>query len=126
MKTFSTLIVAFAFCGVFSVSAQVQFTNSNDGELLGEIAVTPGIGEVNEDKQVRIYSYGSVIFIQAQDINTVLKEITVYNAIGQLIYSEDKSTRGFYQINLEGSARGIYLVRINTDEKTYRRKVFVR
>jgi len=124
IKTITTVIVAFVCCGIFSVSGQVQFSNSGSGDLLSESSVTPGVNEPNKPKLVNIYSYGSIIFIQAPTLTNVTKYVTVYNIAGKLVYNQSNFNGSHYEISLD-NASGLYIVRIQTGNKTYNQKVFI-
>ena len=50
-------------------------------------------------------------------------EVQVYNALGQMV----KTVRGTNEIDVEGLAEGVYLLRItDTDGKVYTNKITVR
>lgn len=132
MKNITTIIAAFLFVGITSVNAQsntqVKFNNSNDGDPIGEISVTPdAIGELNGANIINIYSYGRTIFVKTDQLSTVSKNISVYNVTGQLVFNEDNVVGGSYSINLASDLmKGVYLVKVETGDDSYTRKVFVR
>jgi len=131
MKIITTIVAAFLIVGISSASAQnsapVKFNNSNEGDPIGQISVTPGIGELDDANIINIYSYGRTIFVKTDELKDASKNIGVFNAVGQLVYSENNVVGGDYSINLSSDVlRGVYLVRVQTDDKSYTRKVFVK
>lgn len=69
-----------------------------------------------------IYSYDNTVFVNSTDN---VKQISIYNTIGQSIYSVDKPT-GLFQYNLNGNNTGYYIVKVITDKNVSSEKVFVK
>ena len=82
-----------------------------------------GIGEITANTPSKIYSYDNTIFVNCTE---VVKQISIYNTIGQLIYTVDNPT-GLVKYSLSGNnTTGYYIVRVISDKNVNSEKVFVK
>ena len=78
---------------------------------------------VNENSNTtQIYAYDNQLYV-----NTTgnVKQITIYNTLGQLIYSVNNPDR-FFRYNLNGNNTGYYIVKVITDNNVSSEKIFVK
>lgn len=54
-----------------------------------------------------------------------MKEITIYNMMGQLIYRKESDDKKQHQLDLSALASGVYTIQINTDKGSVTRKLEV-
>lgn len=83
---------------------------------------TTGIENTN-DNSVVIYSYGSTVNMLVNYQRPQTGVISVYNMLGQEIYSERGSYMGKHELKLNTVASGSYLVRAQFDNNTFTQKV---
>jgi hypothetical protein len=105
------------------------FTGSpNDGverfvlHFMGPTAVNE-FNKFKETKPIHIYSSGNKVYVQNNSEQRV-KEIAVYNLLGQEIYRNTVRKQSVYQITLNKDM-GYYVVRVRTDQSIYSEKVFI-
>jgi hypothetical protein len=82
---------------------------------------TVGIGENNQTGS-KIYSYGNDIYVNSTD---AIKQVSIYNTIGQLIYTVN-NPQGSFKYSLNGNSTGYYIVKVITDKNVNSEKVFVK
>ncbi|MFZ4740320.1 MAG: T9SS type A sorting domain-containing protein [Bacteroidales bacterium] len=76
----------------------------------------------NVKENTNIYSYDNTIYINS---NESIKQIDVYNTLGQLIKTfENKS--GSVVVNMNGNSEGYYIVKVITNTNVYSQKVLVK
>ena len=76
----------------------------------------------NVKENTNIYSYDNTIYVNS---NENIKQIDVYNTLGQLIKSfENKS--GSIVVNMNGNVEGYYIVKVITNTNVYSQKVLVK
>ncbi|MCX6231634.1 MAG: T9SS type A sorting domain-containing protein [Bacteroidetes bacterium] len=80
-----------------------------------------GVGEVNKVSG-SIYSYGNDIYVNSSE---TVKQISIYNTIGQLIYTVNNPI-GLFKYSLNGNTTGYYIVKVITDKNVNSEKVFVK
>ncbi len=93
--------------------------NVNRFELYFNSAV--GVGENNKGNS-NIYSYNNEIFVSSAD---AIKQVSIYNTIGQLIYNVN-NPQGSFKYSLNGNSTGYYIVKVITDKNVNSEKVFVK
>lgn len=80
-----------------------------------------GVGEVNKVSG-SIYSYENDIYVNSAE---AVKQISIYNTIGQLIYTVNNPS-GLFKYSLDGNSTGYYIVKVITDKNVNSEKVFVK
>ena len=85
---------------------------------------TTGIN-ANGDNSVAIYGYGSSINMMVNFEQPQTGVISIYNMLGQEIYTEKGSYMGRHEIKLNGIASGSYIVRASFDKNTYTERVIL-
>lgn len=76
----------------------------------------------NVKENTNIYSYDNTIYVNS---NENIKQIDVYNTLGQLIKTfENKS--GSIVVNMNGNVEGYYIVKVITNTNVYSQKVLVK
>lgn len=78
------------------------------------ISITPALSKSLKDK---LYPNpaSSVIRLQLEDDVQNIKDIMIYDELGQLILSSSKKmNKGLYEINVSGLAKGMYVIRART------------
>jgi hypothetical protein len=80
-----------------------------------------GIGEVNKVSG-SIFSYESDIYVNSTE---TVKQISIYNTMGQLIYTVN-NPKGLFKYSLNGNTTGYYIVKVITDKNVNSEKVFVK
>jgi hypothetical protein len=80
-----------------------------------------GVNE-NGNTNTGIYSYDNNIYVNA---NEQIKQIAVYNTMGQLIKTTN-NVNGLQKISMNGHATGYYIVKVITDKNVYSEKVLVK
>jgi hypothetical protein len=82
---------------------------------------TVGIGENNQAGS-KIYSNNNDIYVNSTD---AIKQVSIYNTIGQLIYTVN-NPQGSFKYSLNGNSTGYYIVKVITDKNVNSEKVFVK
>ena len=97
--------------------AAITNENANRFQLLFE---SPQLGILNNlTENTSIYSYNNTIYVNS---NETIKEIAIYNTLGQLIkILENRNGK----VNFTMDASTIYLVRVITSKSVVSKKVFV-
>jgi len=85
---------------------------------------TTGI-TAHDNNSVVIYGYGSSVNMMVNFATPQTGVISIYNMIGQEIYTEKGSYAGKHEIKLEGVASGSYIVRAVFDNNTYTERVIL-
>ena len=86
-------------------------------------SLTPlSISENQIVNNTSIYAYDNILYVNSTER---VKQISIYNTIGQLIYSTD-NTAGSFKYNLNGNTIGYYIVKVITDKNVSSEKVFVK
>lgn len=104
------------------------FFNANTSDNVNRFNLlfntTVGISDNNTSLANNIYSYGKDIFVDCGEAK--VKQISIYNTIGQLIYSVNNTT-GMFKYTLNGdNTTGYYIVKVITDKNVNSEKVFVK
>ena len=81
------------------------------------LAISEQVSEVTG-----IYSYNNTITINS---NENMKEIAIYNTLGQLIKTIGTSN-GTVKVDMNGNPMGYYIVKVITDKNVYSEKVLVK
>lgn len=84
---------------------------------------TTGIDEPNHN--LVIYGYGSSVNMMVNFPKAQMGVISIYNMLGQEIYTERNSYIGKQTINLSGIAAGSYIVKVTFDNNTYTKRVIL-
>ena len=79
---------------------------------------------LKNNKPVHIYSSGNNIYIRNKS-NQMIKEVTVYNILGQELYKDLVSVQEMHQISIKGNT-GYYIVHVRTDQSFTTEKVFIK
>lgn len=81
---------------------------------------------MNEDipEQFSIYSSGSTVYIQNDQVLTVY-QVQIINMIGQSLYSKKLSGSGLQKLE-SNLAPGVYIVSVLSEGKTFSKKVVIR
>jgi hypothetical protein len=85
---------------------------------------TTGVAE-NNDNSVAIYGYGSSVNMMVNFDRPQTGVISIYNMLGQEIYSERGNYSGKHEIKLEGIASGSYIVRAAFENNNYTKRVML-
>ncbi|MEI6696872.1 MAG: T9SS type A sorting domain-containing protein [Bacteroidota bacterium] len=101
----------------FSASA-----NENANRFVLHFALAPN--SINElpINNTSIYAFDKTIYVNSND---KVKEISIYNMLGQLITSKICNGSAFNSISIN-KASAFYMVRVITDKTTYSEKVFIK
>jgi len=103
---------------VYSFTANI---GENDNRFVLHFAIITGISE-NNVVNVSIYSYDKTIYVNT---NEKIKDISVYNMLGQLITSVAGNGKSLQTVNVEHST-AYYLVKVTTDKGVRTEKVFIK
>ena len=96
---------------------------SNSGRFVLHFAnPTYGVNELNKGN-VSIYSYEKDVYINTNDN---VKEISIYNIMGQEILKKTESNKQTLYKMTVGNATGNYVVKVLTDKGVYTEKVFIK
>jgi len=97
-------------------------TSDNADRFQLIFALSPLSISNNVKENTNIYSYDNTIYINS---NESIKQIDVYNTLGQLIKTfENKS--GSVVVNMNGNSEGYYIVKVITNTNVYSQKVLVK
>ncbi len=84
----------------------------------------PNAIEEFEEKLIKVYSANSDLYI-INNSKEIVKEVSVYNIMGQEISRTDVPEQNNYKIKIYG-ATAYYVVRIHTNKNIYTEKVFIK
>lgn len=79
--------------------------------------------EMDGVKTLRIYPNPASTFVNVEALK--MKEITIVNGIGQIVYSNAVDNDAV-QINISGFQKGIYIIRVTTEGQTFTEKLVIR
>ncbi|NVN95788.1 MAG: T9SS type A sorting domain-containing protein [Bacteroidetes bacterium] len=97
-------------------------TNDNADRFQLIFAASPlGISD-NQIQNTSIYSNNNNIYITS---NETVKQISVYNTLGQLVKTIE-NTNGMIVVNMNGNVDGYYIVRVITNKNVYSEKVLIK
>jgi len=97
-------------------------TNDNADRFQLIFAASPlGILD-NQIQNTSIFSNNNNIYINS---NEVVKQISIYNTLGQLVKTID-SNNGTIIVNMNGNVNGYYIVRVITNKNVYSEKVLIK
>lgn len=96
-------------------------TTDNANRFVLHFATAVGVNEIGNSNG-SIYAYDNSIYVNA---NEQIKQISVYNAMGQLVKTLN-NVNGLQKINMNGNATGYYIVRVVSDKNVYSEKVLVK
>ena len=96
---------------------------NNSGRFVLHFAnPTYGVNEINKSN-VSIYSYEKDVYINTNDN---VKEISIYNIMGQEILKKSElNKQALYKLTVNNAA-GNYIVKVLTDKGVYTEKVFIK
>lgn len=101
-------------------SLEFPVGGSFDDRFLLHLNSTVGIDDL-ETENIEIYSYNNILNIH--DLNSVNKQINVYDMLGKLVFSSRNSNE-FYQIDLWLKS-GYYIVEVLTEKNHINQKVYL-
>jgi len=93
----------------------------NDNRFVLHFAQITGINEINATN-VSIYAFDNTVYVNT---NEKVKDISIYNMLGQLITSVEGNGKSIQTINLK-NATAYYLVKVTTDKGVRTEKVFIK
>lgn len=96
-------------------------TTDNANRFVLHFATAVGVNEIGNSNG-SIYAYDNSIYVNA---NEQIKQISVYNAMGQLVKTLN-NVNGLQKINMNGNATGYYIVRVVSDKNVYSEKVLIK
>lgn len=96
-------------------------TTDNVNRFVLHFATAVGVNEIGNSNG-SIYAYDNSIYVNA---NEQIKQISVYNAMGQLVKTLN-NVNGLQKINMNGNATGYYIVRVVSDKNVYSEKVLIK
>lgn len=96
-------------------------TTDNANRFVLHFATSVGVNEIGKTNG-GIYAYDNNIYVNT---NEQIKQISVYNAMGQLIKTVN-NVNGLQKINMNGNATGYYIVRVVSDKNVYSEKVLIK
>jgi len=82
------------------------------------------VGDNNNPEKLRIYSFENSIYL-LNNSNEELKELVVYNLLGQEVLRSNIASQEINQFKLNAPT-GYYAVRVLTDQNAYSDKVFIK
>ena len=82
------------------------------------------VGDNNNPEKLRIYSFNNSIYL-LNNSNEELKEVAVYNLLGQEVLRSNIASQEINQFELNAPT-GYYAVRVVTDQNAYSDKVFIK
>ncbi|MFZ4401856.1 MAG: T9SS type A sorting domain-containing protein [Bacteroidales bacterium] len=119
LKDIKTNIITDLNQNMYNFAASTS-DNSDRFELI--FALSPLGVSNNVIENTSVYSYDNTIYVNS---NENIKQIAIYNTLGQLIkLIENKS--GLISVNMNGNPSAYYIVRVVSDKNTYSEKVFVK
>jgi hypothetical protein len=98
-------------------------TSDNTERFQLIFSLTPlSVPENQVTNNTSIYTYDNILYVNSTE---KVKQVSIYNTIGQLIYSSD-NTAGSFKYNLNGNKIGYYIVKVITEKNVSSEKVFVK
>jgi len=94
--------------------------NANRFQLI--FALSPLSISNNEIQHISIYSYDNTIYVNS---NETIKQIAIYNTLGQLIKTLENKT-GLVTVNMKEYAAAYYVVRVVTTKNVYSEKLMLK
>lgn len=93
-----------------------------------QIDVTVGIGEEILERAFTVYPNPTTgeVTLDVKDLNFDRMNVTVLNMLGEVVIAENHSNvlaQSKYQLNLSNFAKGMYLVRINTEQGVVTKRI---
>ncbi|MFZ4399183.1 MAG: Ig-like domain-containing protein [Bacteroidales bacterium] len=104
---------------VYSFAASA---NENANRFILHFGMSPNKISEPSINNTNIYAYGKSIYVNT---NESVKEISIYNMLGQLIISKTGNGKEINSITIN-NASAFYTVRVVTDKATYSEKVFIK
>jgi len=83
------------------------------------------LDELFSNNEIEIYSYKETVYIKNNSNNAVRGEVSIYNILGQKIYSEIMQNISLNRIN-PNCKTGNYIVRLQTGNNVYTQKIFMK
>nr|MCU4177904.1 T9SS type A sorting domain-containing protein [Marinilabiliaceae bacterium N1Y90] len=91
--------------------------------LFDNAATATDIGDVN-DEGAKAYIQNTSLLVIECDWLTDEKSVSLYTIGGQLI-TQKRFNTNIYEIDVNDLSSGLYIVKINSDDKTYTQKVII-
>ena len=126
--------------GPFIYHSDVDYTNGELDFYLGSdtsdiwldkiIVVDQNATNINTVKLIKMHVYpnpvtGNTLYVDACDFNKEV-EVKIFNMVGQKVFAESNIEPGILQIPVnKHTGKGIYLIRITSDNKSYVEKILV-
>jgi hypothetical protein len=84
-----------------------------------------GVEDLSADMKINMYPNPSngVFSIEHKSRNE--QKIEIFNVLGEQVHSGSNATQPFYHVNLSGSAKGIYFVRVTEGSHSHTQKIIV-
>jgi hypothetical protein len=93
-------------------------------EIFGYSSTRTGLNDKTaQTAAVSVYSRDNTIFAVSNSSN-LIRQISLYNAQGQLIYANDKINAPAYTINQQITVPGVYIVKLVTEQGVKTVKIF--
>jgi hypothetical protein len=95
--------------------------------MMGQFIVKPlsvGVNELkNNNNSLTIYPNptSNLVNIDAKDMTS----ISIYNVLGEMIYTQNKTSTNSMQINTSQWSKGIYTVQVNSNNQSITKKLIV-
>ena len=100
----------------------------NGGAVTILCPVTPSVNEITQEATVTVYPNPSngIFKIEMEDVTGQMADgdIEVYNSLGKLVFSSELHTTT-YTLDLRSKSKGIYFIKVITDDRVYSQKVII-
>ena len=100
----------------------VASANENANRFILHFGMSSNSISETSNNTTNIYAYGKTIYVNTTES---VKEISVYDILGQLITSKVRNGKELNSIVIN-KASAFYLVKVTTDKSTYAEKVFIK
>lgn len=84
-----------------------------------------GIGEINKTEFVKIYSTSSEGIFTVEINNIYTSFIYVYNAMGQVVFTDSEMKKNSFSLDLSNQTSGIYFISVGLKDKIITQKIFL-
>ena len=98
----------------------------NGGNYVGNCGSTAGVNEIDPQEEISIYPNPSNGLFTISATGTKIKEVRVMDVMGRLVNSEElKANSTSATIDMSGYAKGVYFVRVQTENGIINKKVII-
>jgi hypothetical protein len=101
--------------------------NDNKERFVLHFMGPTAVQEINTAKKpytVQVYSSNDKIYIRNTS-NEIIKDVTIFNILGQEIYRNNAPEQELNQIKIQGTT-GYYVVHVRTDQSEYAEKIYIK